>query len=81
MASQLSLTSFVWKNLLLRYLRTLLTLCGIGKANSVFDRPVSFSDAFDPRPFSPAFRRKPVLQTDEAPPHPIIPMRDGKVEA
>jgi hypothetical protein len=87
MASQLSLTSLVWKNLLRRRLRTLPAICGIGMAISIFAGPVSFSDAFDPRPFRhvgftfPAFQQLAVLQSVEAPPHPMIPMRARKAEA
>jgi putative ABC transport system permease protein len=47
MASQLSLTGFVWKNLLRRRLRTLLTLCGIGMAIGAFVGLVGFSNAFE----------------------------------
>jgi putative ABC transport system permease protein len=46
MASQLSLTGFVWKNLWRRRLRTLLTLCGIGMAVGAFVGLVGFSNAF-----------------------------------
>ncbi len=47
MATQLSLTGFVWKNLLRRRLRTLLTLCGIGMAIGAFVGLVGFSNAFE----------------------------------
>jgi putative ABC transport system permease protein len=47
MASQLSLTGFVWKNLLRRRLRSLLTLCGIGMAIGAFVGLVGFSNAFE----------------------------------
>lgn len=47
MASQLSLTRFVWKNLLRRPLRTLLTLGGIGMAIGAFVGLVGFSNAFE----------------------------------
>jgi putative ABC transport system permease protein len=47
MASQLSLAGFVWKNLLRRRLRTLLTLCGIGMAIGAFVGLVGFSNAFE----------------------------------
>jgi putative ABC transport system permease protein len=47
MASQLSLTGFVWKNLLRRRLRTLLTLGGIGMAIGAFVGLVGFSNAFE----------------------------------
>ncbi len=47
MASQLSLTGFVWKNLLRRRLRTTLTLGGIGMAIGAFVGLVGFSDAFE----------------------------------
>jgi len=46
-ASPLSLTGFVWKNLLRRRLRTLLTLCGIGMAIGAFVGLVGFSSAFE----------------------------------
>ena len=46
-ASPLSLTSFVWKNLWRRRLRTLLTLCGIGMAIGAFVGLVGFSSAFE----------------------------------
>src|ERR1017187_2208 len=47
MASQLSFTGFVWKNLWRRRLRTLLTLCGIGMAIGAFVGLVGFSRAFE----------------------------------
>lgn len=47
MASPLSLTGFVCKNLLRRRLRTLLTLCGIGMAIGAFVGLVGFSNAFE----------------------------------
>ena len=47
MASQLSFTGFVWKNLWRRRLRTLLTLCGIGMAVGAFVGLVGFSNAFE----------------------------------
>jgi len=47
MASQLSFTGFVWKNLWRRRLRTLLTLCGIGMAIGAFVGLVGFSSAFE----------------------------------
>jgi hypothetical protein len=47
MASQLSLTGFVCKNLLHRRLRTLPTLCGIGMAIGAFVGLVGFSNAFE----------------------------------
>jgi len=47
MASQLSLPGFVWKNLLRRRLRTMLTLCGIGMAIGAFVGLVGFSNAFE----------------------------------
>ncbi|MGA8741411.1 MAG: ABC transporter permease [Terracidiphilus sp.] len=47
MATQLSLTGFVWKNLLRRRLRTLLTLCGIGMAIGAFVGLVGFSNTFE----------------------------------
>jgi putative ABC transport system permease protein len=47
MASQLSFTGFVWKNLRRRRLRTLLTLCGIGMAIGAFVGLVGFSNAFE----------------------------------
>ncbi|MGC1422193.1 MAG: ABC transporter permease [Terracidiphilus sp.] len=47
MASQLTLTGFVWKNLLRRRLRTLLTLFGIGMAIGAFVGLVGFSNAFE----------------------------------
>ena len=47
MASQLSFTGFVWKNLGRRRLRTLLTLCGIGMAIGAFVVLVGFSSAFE----------------------------------
>jgi len=47
MASPLSLTSIVWKNLWRRRLRTLLTLCGIGMAIGAFVGLVGFSSAFE----------------------------------
>ncbi len=43
----LSFTSFVWKNLWRRRVRTLLTLCGIGMALGVFVGLVGFSSAFE----------------------------------
>lgn len=46
MASQLSFTGFVLKNLWRRRLRTLLTLCGIGMAVGAFVGLVGFSNAF-----------------------------------
>jgi len=47
MASQLSFTGFVWKNLWRRRLRTLLTFCGIGMAIGAFVGLVGFSSAFE----------------------------------
>jgi len=47
MASQLTFTGFVWKNLRRRRLRTLLTLCGIGMAIGAFVGLVGFSRAFE----------------------------------
>src|ERR1700758_1322887 len=47
MSSRLSLTGFVWKNLLRRRLRTLLTLCGIGMAIGAFVGLFGFSNAFE----------------------------------
>ena len=47
MASSLTFTGFVWKNLLRRRLRTLLTLCGIGMAVGAFVGLVGFSRAFE----------------------------------
>jgi putative ABC transport system permease protein len=47
MASSLSFTGFVWKNLQRRRLRTLLTLCGIGMAIGAFVGLVGFSRAFE----------------------------------
>jgi putative ABC transport system permease protein len=47
MATQLSFTGFVWKNLWRRRLRTLLTLCGIGMAIGAFVGLVGFSSAFE----------------------------------
>ncbi len=47
MASQLSLIRFVWKNLLRRRLRTVLTLGGIGMAIGAFVGLVGFSNAFE----------------------------------
>src|SRR5262249_27010499 len=47
MASSLSFTGFVWKNLQRRRLRTLLTLCGIGVAIGAFVGLVGFSRAFE----------------------------------
>ena len=47
MTSSLSLTGFVWKNLLRRRLRTFLTLCGIGMAVAAFVGLVGFSRAFE----------------------------------
>ena len=47
MATQLSFTGFVWKNLWRRRLRTLLTLCGIGMAIGAFVGLVGFSRAFE----------------------------------
>lgn len=47
MSAQLSLTGFVWKNLLRRRLRTALTLCGIGMAIGAFVGLVGFSNAFE----------------------------------
>ena len=47
MATQLSFTGFVWKNLGRRRLRTLLTLCGIGMAIGAFVVLVGFSSAFE----------------------------------
>jgi putative ABC transport system permease protein len=47
MASQLSFTGFVWKNLWRRRLRTLLTLCGIGMAIGAFVGLVGFSRGFE----------------------------------
>jgi putative ABC transport system permease protein len=47
MASPLSFTGFVWKNLKRRRLRTLLTLCGIGMAIGAFVGLVGFSRAFE----------------------------------
>ncbi|HVC47811.1 MAG TPA: ABC transporter permease [Terracidiphilus sp.] len=47
MASQLSFTGFVWKNLWRRRLRTLLTICGIGMAVGAFVGLVGFSNAFE----------------------------------
>ena len=47
MAPTLTFTGFVWKNLLRRRLRTLLTLCGIGMAVGAFVGLVGFSRAFE----------------------------------
>jgi putative ABC transport system permease protein len=47
MSSQLSFAGVVWKNLLRRRLRTLLTLCGIGMAIGAFVGLVGFSNAFE----------------------------------
>ncbi len=47
MALSLSFTKFVWKNLLRRRLRTLLTLAGIGTAVGAFVGLVGFSSAFE----------------------------------
>ena len=47
MASSLSFTGFVWKNLQRRRLRTLLTLGGIGMAIGAFVGLVGFSRAFE----------------------------------
>ncbi|MFZ0393553.1 MAG: ABC transporter permease [Terracidiphilus sp.] len=47
MASQLTFTSFVWKSLRRRRLRTLLTLCAIGMAIGAFVCLVGFSNAFE----------------------------------
>jgi putative ABC transport system permease protein len=47
MATSLSLTGFVWKNLQRRRLRTLLTLCGIGMAVGAFVGLVGFSRSFE----------------------------------
>ena len=47
MASSLTFTGLVWKNLLRRKLRTLLTLCGIGMAVGAFVGLVGFSRAFE----------------------------------
>ena len=47
MAKSLSFTGFVWKNLLRRRLRTLLTLAGIGVAVGAFVGLVGFSSAFE----------------------------------
>lgn len=47
MAKSLSFTGFVWKNLLRRRLRTLLTLAGIGTAVGAFVGLVGFSSAFE----------------------------------
>ena len=47
MPSSLTFTGFVWKNLLRRRLRTLLTLCGIGMAVGAFVGLVGFSRAFE----------------------------------
>jgi len=47
MATQLTFTGFVWKNLRRRRLRTLLTLCGIGMAIGAFVGLVGFSRAFE----------------------------------
>ncbi|MGA7340982.1 MAG: ABC transporter permease [Terracidiphilus sp.] len=47
MASPLSFTGFVWKNLQRRRLRTFLTLCGIGMAIGAFVGLVGFSSAFE----------------------------------
>lgn len=47
MTSSLSLTGFVWKNLLRRRLRTFLTLCGIGMAVAAFVGLVGFSRGFE----------------------------------
>jgi putative ABC transport system permease protein len=47
MASPLSFTGFVWKNLKRRRLRTLLTLCGIGMAIGAFVGLVGFSRSFE----------------------------------
>lgn len=47
MTSSLSLTGFVWKNLLRRRLRTSLTLCGIGMAVAAFVGLVGFSRGFE----------------------------------
>jgi putative ABC transport system permease protein len=47
MATSLSLTGFVWKNLQRRPLRTLLTLGGIGMAVGAFVGLVGFSNSFE----------------------------------
>jgi putative ABC transport system permease protein len=47
MATSLTLTGFVWKNLQRRRLRTLLTLCGIGMAVGAFVGLVGFSRSFE----------------------------------
>ncbi len=47
MASSLSLTRLVWKNLHRRRLRTLLTLCGISMAVGAFVALVGFSRSFE----------------------------------
>ena len=47
MANSLSFTGFVWKNLLRRRMRTLLTLAGIGTAVGAFVGLVGFSSAFE----------------------------------
>ncbi len=47
MAKSLSFTGFVWKNLLRRRMRTLLTLAGIGTAVGAFVGLVGFSSAFE----------------------------------
>jgi len=47
MANSLTLTGFVWKNLLRRPLRTLLTLGGIGMAVGAFVGLVGFSRSFE----------------------------------
>ena len=47
MTSSLSLTGFVWKNLMRRRLRTSLTLCGIGMAVAAFVGLVGFSRGFE----------------------------------
>lgn len=47
MASQLTFTSLIWKNLRRRRLRTLLTLCAIGMAIGAFVGLVGFSNSFE----------------------------------
>jgi putative ABC transport system permease protein len=47
MATRLSFSTFVWKNLRRRKLRTSLTLCGIGMAIGAFIGLVGFSNAFE----------------------------------
>ncbi len=47
MASPLSFTGFVWKNLKRRRLRTVLTLYGMGMATGVFVVLVGFSRTFE----------------------------------